>query len=270
MTPYAAVALGVPALMAARLRMHAAAQWLARLARSYAIPASDDSHTALTWDGEGLRLFSHPLTIGTTNVTASLTVRDLELRLTRGAADVGGILLSGQTDTDRRDAVLDLAAAAGADPDRFSTALPYPAPPPPGWDAPDPDAANAWCDLWTLTHAALSAVCADTPNASPIRLWPHHFDMATLISHGGARSVGLGLAVADDLVDAPYFYTAPWPAPPRNALSDAPAPWSWRAATATALVLPAFPLAHTVTAVGLANDFTAAHAAAASLLEARS
>lgn len=56
-------------------------------------------------------------------------------------------------------------------------------------------------------------------DASKVRCWPHHFDIATLIpateTDGAFQSIGVGMAPADMMVDEPYFYVSP------NPLSDA-------------------------------------------------
>jgi hypothetical protein len=57
------------------------------------------------------------------------------------------------------------------------------------------------------------------PGASPVRCWPHHFDLATLILLDSeadaetARSIGVGLSPGDSGRPEPYFYVLPWPRP---------------------------------------------------------
>ena len=57
------------------------------------------------------------------------------------------------------------------------------------------------------------------PGASPVRCWPHHFDLATLIlldpdaDPEKARSIGVGLSPGDSGHPEPYFYVLPWPRP---------------------------------------------------------
>lgn len=57
------------------------------------------------------------------------------------------------------------------------------------------------------------------PGASPVRCWPHHFDLATLmlLDPGAdpetARSIGVGLSPGDSERPEPYFYVLPWPRP---------------------------------------------------------
>ena len=57
------------------------------------------------------------------------------------------------------------------------------------------------------------------PGASPVRCWPHHFDLATLIlldpeaDPETARSIGVGFSPGDSGRPEPYFYALPWPRP---------------------------------------------------------
>jgi hypothetical protein len=51
-----------------------------------------------------------------------------------------------------------------------------------------------------------------------VRCWPHHFDVATLLTLDdapgeSARSIGIGMSPGDASYDEPYFYVTPWPYP---------------------------------------------------------
>ncbi len=65
----------------------------------------------------------------------------------------------------------------------------------------------------------LRAVAERNPGASPVRCWPHHFDIATLIlldisDQAGedaetARSIGVGFSPGDGGIPEPYLYVLP-------------------------------------------------------------
>ena len=44
-------------------------------------------------------------------------------------------------------------------------------------------------------------------------MWPHHFDLATLISLQGETTVGVGFSPGDGSYPEPYWYVSPWPYP---------------------------------------------------------
>jgi hypothetical protein len=61
---------------------------------------------------------------------------------------------------------------------------------------------------------------ASSPNASAVRCWPHHFDIATLLAldppttpSNVARTIGAGLSPGDAGSPGGYWYVTPWPYP---------------------------------------------------------
>jgi hypothetical protein len=80
--------------------------------------------------------------------------------------------------------------------------------------------------------------------ASPVRCWPHHFDLATLTTLPARNAdatgyVGAGLSPGDEYYDEPYFYVSVYPEPDPAALPGLPTLGHWHlrdfvAAVATA------------------------------------
>ena len=103
---------------------------------------------------------------------------------------------------------------------------------------------------FTNTHRALEACVTDLPGATPIRIWPHHFDVASLIvvepndDPEKIRSVGVGMAPGDSSYADPYLYVTPWPYPESSALPPLPA-GSWHTEGWTGAVLTAQQLTST-------------------------
>jgi len=66
-------------------------------------------------------------------------------------------------------------------------------------------------------HRLLTEVAGRHPGASAVRCWPHHFDIAILITLDQnpetARTIGAGLSPGDATRPHPYFYVTPWPYP---------------------------------------------------------
>lgn len=56
--------------------------------------------------------------------------------------------------------------------------------------------------------------------ASDVRLWPHHFDIATLVALGAGASTGAGLVLGDSCYEGPYFYVNVHPQPSIEQLTD--------------------------------------------------
>ena len=61
-------------------------------------------------------------------------------------------------------------------------------------------------DVWYfLGNSVLTRLVADKADASPIQIWPEHFDIAT--DFGG---VNYGASPGDSTHPEPYFYVGPW------------------------------------------------------------
>lgn len=76
----------------------------------------------------------------------------------------------------------------------------------------------------------LNETAANYPNAEPVRIWPHHFDTGTLIPIAfnkkceAIRTIGLGWAVPDNMVNEPYFYISYWSAEKVLGFTELPNP----------------------------------------------
>ena len=80
----------------------------------------------------------------------------------------------------------------------------------------------------------LRAFTAKRSNASEVRCWPHHFDIATVANLGPrngnegsdqARSIGIGVSPGDEHYAQPYAYVSP--SPRFDRLPDPPKPGRW-------------------------------------------
>jgi hypothetical protein len=130
--------------------------------------------------------------------------------------------LSGRTMIDATQWVRDQLAAQGVDPARYTLAKHYTIPPHAIEDgAPfGGGTASAFEQLgnWFSNAAMmLGALAVETPNASEVRCWPHHFDVATLIPLAPGRSIGVGMEPGDEWYGEPYFYVNRYPAPTETA-----------------------------------------------------
>jgi len=73
--------------------------------------------------------------------------------------------------------------------------------------------------LFHNTDWLLKEITADMEGASKVKCWPHHFDIAsliTLVDTGDpetSKSINIGMSPGDSNYDEPYFYISPWPYP---------------------------------------------------------
>jgi hypothetical protein len=232
-------------LREARLQAHYAVQWLARAARAYATPAPDDRHTNLGWDDGIAGLTTHPLAQDT---VLGLNISDLTLILRDGpATHASG--LEGRRNADIRQWLGRHLSAKGLDADALDQPAPYQMPDHSiGAGAPYGAAglATALAEL-VAWYANANHVLGEARqrmrtrgiDAPPVRCWPHHFDLDSLISLGSgarARTVGVSFCPGDAYYDQPYFYVSCYPPPDVAALPSLPPVGHWHTLHFTAAV----------------------------------
>ncbi|NNG17002.1 MAG: hypothetical protein HKM89_11020 [Gemmatimonadales bacterium] len=237
-------------LTGARLLLHWAAQVPAAVGHTFLAPTPDDSQSTLQWDPAHRMLVGQP--VGTKRpVRAALDLSSLSLVLLEtGDERLADFTLDGKT--------LDEAYEwMGAVASRFSEGVEGPLQRR-DYDLPShgvatgaeftrgPSAEFEECTRWYANaHHALSRVKAKAVNASPVRCWPHHFDIATLITLDSeredeqSRSINVGLSPGDGNYDEPYFYVNPWPQPEEPVLSALAAGGHWHTEGWLGAVLPA-------------------------------
>lgn len=88
----------------------------------------------------------------------------------------------------------------------------------------DPEVAAALADWFAYGTVVLAELLERDPGSDPepIRLWPEHFDVATVIGDeaAGARA-NFGASPGDDEHPEPYLYVGPWTSPPAGELWNA-------------------------------------------------
>lgn len=225
----------------ARLQLHHAVQPLAA-AGAVLVPArADYTHTSLTYDPDAGAFIGARL--GSTDVEGksgkdiygALYIDTLTLALVAGGEAIQRQSLTGLTLTEAFDWFAGVLKTAGLSPGSESLALTLPEYP----DYPEHTlvTAKAVFDAnlesvkevrryFRNSSTIIDGIVANNAGASPVTIWPHHFDMATLITlkepsqPGGedGQSVGAGLSPGDGGNDQPYWYVTPWPYPDKEQL----------------------------------------------------
>jgi hypothetical protein len=233
----------------ARLVAHWAAQIVAAVGETLVAPAPDASNASLEWIEPARALVGVPLGDGAVRVAlrpADLTL--LILDATNRAFET--LDLRGETlQSGLAWLTAALAHVTGA------AAVPLARPPhelpehPVGSGAPfpatDDDARALLADIFSMADRQLRALAASVPGASPVRCWPHHFDIATLVALDSAktpgeisRSIGVGLSAGDASYAGGYWYVTPWPCPAVPELPPLAAGGTWHRAGWLGAVLP--------------------------------
>lgn len=210
-------------LVGIRAELHHAVQLLASFGQTLLDPRPDDSHRSMVWSGPDGGFSTSPMdrepTLRVTVALASLTAS------VHGAP---GVLVSrsliGLT-PDEAYAWLEseLAGALGRDGLKLGR---------PEYEIPSrgtatgepfggtPAAALVELEAWFENAAGvLDGIVAQDASATPVKCWPHHFDIATVlvldpeIGPAEGRSVGVGFSPGDEATPQPYWYVRPYPDP---------------------------------------------------------
>lgn len=226
-------------LVDTRLQAHHAVQLVVALGISYLPAKPDDSHTNLEWlPGRALASRTIP---GNPRFRGALRLDPLTLMVLDESGEVlEEYRLTGRTLAQGLRWLRDAVRAAGASPDQLTDQKHYSVPVHPVGQGGQfhPDEASSR-ELSAYYHAASLALAeiARRPDATEVRCWPHHFDLATLMTVEPGRTMGAGLSPGDNSYAEPYFYVTPYPYP------SAPFPYLraglWHSTGWVGAVLPA-------------------------------
>jgi hypothetical protein len=209
----------------ARRQLHLAVQFGASFGISYLRPAHDDGHTNLGWNPLLGAFVSRGADTAAGQVAVGIRATDLTLLVTHNGSMAASQPLHGQTLAASTAWLRAALAAEGLDGAKLTLERHYTIPDHAvatgaAFDASDHEAFDQLARWFGNGALELESLAAEMPGASDVRLWPHHFDNATLVALGGGRSAGAGLVGGDSYYDEPYFYVNMDPQP-QGALPDA-------------------------------------------------
>jgi hypothetical protein len=226
------------------LLLHHAVQLVAAVGRSLVPARADDGHTSLVWHSRR-RAIEGEQVLGPRRWWAALHPDDLSLGVLVEGKEVGLVALAGRTKSEAFTWLVDQARAQGAPVEKLKLDAPYTIPAHavgtgaafavPG------DGSCAELRRWFANADPLLGDVADGwAGSAPVRIWPHHFDIGTVLPLGpaggeGAPTLGVGLSPGDEAIAEPYFYVTPWPVP--DPLPDLPAGGQWHREGWTGAVL---------------------------------
>jgi len=230
-------------LMEARLEAHHAVQWVARATRAYCKAEPDDSHTSLSWDSSVQALMGRALT---NDLTLGLRLENLTL-LAQSQRGNESYSFIGQTEDTVGEWVADLIGRYDLDPQKLREPGPY------TLSNHRLDAGGVYgtaakngteelAKYYNNAALLLNGIQTHYSQASPVRCWPHFFDIATLLSFeqnstSEKATIGVGCSPGDATYPEPYFYVSLWPYPSPESLPPLIAPAIWHLEGFTALIL---------------------------------
>lgn len=231
-----------------RLELHYAVQLPAAVGVSVLDAQPDDAHHALGWDDD-LRALMTPEVPAAKPYRVGLRFADLHLFVVDAAGNPAGE--RGLVGRSLGDGLRWLAGAIADHTDDMAPELRLPE-----HDMPEhplrsgepfsfrePDQFEELARWFANADRVLQIVSENNKGASPVQVWPHHFDIATLIrldsgrDPEAVRTIGVGLSPGDSSYDEPYLYVTPWPYPDAASLPDLEAGGRWHVEGWTGAVL---------------------------------
>ncbi len=219
----------------ALLQQHHAAQFIALAGRHMIPQQADDSNTNMQYQAERELIIGNKLTGG---MRIALHLPDLELYITdQENNSKSEIQLSGKTKQQVFEQLKQNLADLNVDVSKFSNEMHY--------ELPDHELDKG--AVFSISekkyiqenifhrHNAeivINGIAAKFEKAEPVRIWPHHYDTGSFVpmafnaSGAVSKSIGLGWAIPDDMVNEPYYYLSFWSESPVEGFNELPVPKS--------------------------------------------
>jgi hypothetical protein len=214
------------------LQQHHAAQFIALAGKQLIPPQPDDSHTNMEYLADKEWLIGNELPKG---FRVGLQLSDLKLLIFDQEMNCSSeITLAGLNKQQVFEQMKQSLAALNLDVSALKNEMHYALPD----HELDRNAAFSMGDQESMqentfyrhnAEIVIANMASNFEKAEPVRIWPHHFDTGTFIplrfnTNGGiSRSIGLGWAIPDEMVNEPYYYLSFWsedPVEDFNALPD--------------------------------------------------
>jgi hypothetical protein len=247
-------------LVESRLQLHYAIQFIAATCAALAEPLPDYSHTSLAWHpvlevfvGSPIRA-AKPFQVALDPISLTLIVLDQQ------SETIAAFPLPGKTMAAGLSWLQQELSQLGVDASKIAF-LDYPPNDFPdhhlahgaAFDTNQALALGELTDYYANSEPLFQAIIATTEDATATRIWPHHFDMATLImlpgtKNGSPLTVGVGLSPGDASYNEPYWYVSPYPYPDAASLPALNGHGFWHTQHWVGAVLPASRLAQSVSA----------------------
>ena len=199
-------------LVSPREELHQAIQSVAMVGRHFLPKSEEDEYANLEWDEEFFGLVGQE--IGE-HLQTGLRFSDFTYWILREGKPRTTLFMEGKTHKELHDWIKGRLKDFGLDGQGMWLNLPYELPPyPKGMNVFSYEEIKYFSELgkyFSNANAILREIAATSSDFSPVKCWPHHFDIATLKTLDEKRSINLGFSPGDEHYLEPYFYVTPWP-----------------------------------------------------------
>jgi len=205
-------------------QIHRAVQFIAMAGKHYVKKQADDSHTNLRWLPEEEVLAGNWIRERKGNFRFAMHPKSMSLIVyNAGMEAVSEFTLHSKTNEEALEWIKRQLKAFGKDASQMKMDIHYDIPSHKTdngavYDLNTPELFQEIANYRANSNEVLEYFAQKFKTASTVRTWPHHFDISTdipmVLNNKGeaAKSFSLGFAIADAVVDEPYFYITQWSA----------------------------------------------------------
>ena len=214
-------------------QQHHAAQFLALVGRHLVPQKKDDSNTNMHFITEAEMLIGNKFS-SNTYIALKLTNFTL-LVFNEENNGIVEISIVGKTKLQIFKELKQTLADLKIDVSKFKNKLQYETPPHEldngkAFSKIDKKYLQEFINYWHNADIVLNEITSEYDDAEPVSIWPHHFDSGSYFplayNDNGelSKSIGIGWAIPDGMVNEPYYYISLWSEKPINNFNDLPNP----------------------------------------------
>ncbi len=215
-------------IVQAREQCHQAIQNVAAVGRSFLPNSKEDENANLEWDSKLQRLVGRWVETGDITFRSSLSIAEMTVYLVnRNYETISSISIHKKKQTDVMVWLERQLGELGFEFSKINLSYPYKIPeyatakgqP---FHVTNMVACRELSRLYNNTSFLIQKHTVKEENHTPVKCWPHHFDIAgqiVLLDTGDpatSRSIGIGMSPGDKYYHEPYFYVSPWPYPTKE------------------------------------------------------
>ena len=191
--------------------IHQLSQTIAKANRTYVPKQADDSHTNLSFDILGKKLYGRWIKVDRGQVILALDIENFCFEVINDQrAVISSFDIAGKTQLEIEIGIEGYFSQLGLDPTGFRENLHFEITSyefvDNAYQMPEKESLLLWYEYRSLAVVACDLLLGFEQVDGEVRIWPHHFDTGTYLEVTSEISLGFGLAMEDSMVGAPYFY----------------------------------------------------------------
>ncbi len=208
----------------AREQLHQAIQIVAAVGRTYKPKVKDDQYANFQWNIRR-EMLQGQVVEGDVEISAALDLKTLSIHLLNATSEtISSFELDGKTQKQSLIWLEEQLLKLGLDGNSLTIQLPYEIPEYPTakgkpYQVVSIEPFEELSNYFSNSNLIIQSIVVSESNASDISCWPHHFDIASLITLDDtgdsetSTSIGIGMSPGDAGYNEPYYYLTPWPYP---------------------------------------------------------